>query len=251
MVSSSAPVPDVAAARIARFLAMTDARLGGLVEAVWVEGSIALGDFHAKHSDIDLVLLTRREVDDRERVAIRGRPAVQATWLTRERAATLAACDGGTGAVLAATLHRHGIAIRGPHPAEIVCDVDRATLSRAVLANLEAYWVPWLERARRHPLQRLATLHPRLIFWGVAGVPRQYVTIGEGRIVSKCAAVRVARERFDPRWHRILDEALRLRLGGARSAYASPFERRRDMIAFVEHAIEVTRRSCCASYSIQ
>jgi hypothetical protein len=59
--------------------------------------------------------------------------------------------------------------------------------------------------------------------------------------VSKCAAIAFVRERCDARWHRILDEGLRLRLGGSPPRYRSPFERRREMLAFLEHAIERTR----------
>ena len=116
-------------------------------------------------------------------------------------------------------------------------------------SNTRSYWKSWLERARRGPLlEQLKALHPWGIAWGTLGVPRQYVTVIEGQIVSKSAGARYVRDKFGPRWHRILDEALRLRLGGRGLYPWSPFERRRDMLAFLEEAIE---RTLAASSSLR
>jgi len=236
----SESIPPAAAVQISRFLAVADQILPEVVEAVWIEGSIALGDFRRK-SDVDLFVVTTRPTSESERRSLRisGRPPLQVAFGTWQEVATLGSC--GLGAVTAVTLHRHGIAVRGLHPSTVVHDVDRATLAAAMRGNLEAYWVPWLERARRGLIDRVKTLHPWMIEWGVAGVPRQYITIIEGRIVSKTVAMQHVRERFDRPWHRILDEALRLRTGGAGRGYGSPLARRRDMLAFLEHAIERTR----------
>jgi hypothetical protein len=92
----------------------------------------------------------------------------------------------------------------------------------------------------------MGSLHARAIEWGAAGVPRQYVTVTEGRIVSKSAALRHVREHFDQRFHRIIDEALRLRAGSSARQYINPFARRRDMVGLLEHAIARTRRAAVA-----
>jgi len=54
--------------------------------------------------------------------------------------------------------------------------------------------------------------------------------LATGVMTSKCGAGRYARETFDPRWHRIVDESLSLRTGGAegRRGYRDPVARRRD-----------------------
>jgi hypothetical protein len=178
---------------------------------------------------------------ERRRVRLPGRPPLQVEWTTWDALPQLPSAHGGLGAVTAATLHRHAIGVRGPRPSEVVADVDHATLAARVHANLASYWRPWLERARHDLLRCVTTLHPRLIEWGVVGVPRQYVSIVEGESVSKSEAVRRVRPVFDACWHRILDEALRLRSGTAGSLYRSPFARRHDMLGFLEHAIESTR----------
>jgi hypothetical protein len=210
---------------------------------VWVEGSIALGDFQPRVSDIDLFVVSTQSFTARERRPVRpwGGPRLQVTWSTWDALPALPTSNHGLGAVSAATLHRHGIAVRGPRPGDVVADVTHATLVGAMASNVEWYWRQWLARARTSLAGRLTTLHPRGIAWGVLGVPRQLVSVLEGTIVSKSQAGRYARARFEPRWHRIVDEALRLRLGeGAGRQYRSPFARRRDMLAFLDHAIDRT-----------
>src|SRR5262245_33475009 len=127
-------LPPAAAARASAFLAALDARLPGEVLAVWVSGSIALGDFWPRASDVDLVVVTRREArpGERARATPRGRPALEVAWMTPADLPGLAASGGGLGAVLAATLHRHGISIRGPRPEELVPDVGHAALAAAM-----------------------------------------------------------------------------------------------------------------------
>ncbi len=251
MQDSFSKLPLEAAARIGSYLTSVDALLPGRVDAAWIEGSIALGDFQPRISDIDIVLVTRGQLPaprELRRVHSGGRPRLAVDWLRWDSLATLGA-SGSLRVVTAATLHRYGIVVRGPHPATVVPDIDRAVLTDAMRSNLESYWVEWLRRARRNLVERLTTLHPRRIEWGVLGVPRQYVSIVEGDIVSKSAAGRYVRTRFDGRWARIVDEALRLRLGGPGANYASPFERRREMLAFLEYAIERTRKATFAPRS--
>jgi len=225
-------LPPRAARPIARFVERADRVMPGVVVAIWAGGSIALDDFQ-RGSDIDLLVATTREASPEERARARI-AGVEVEWTT------LTTPFAGLAALTAATVHRSGITIRGPNPADVLPDLAHAELTAIMRANLVAYWVPWLAAARTRPFDRVKALHPTCIQWGVFGVPRQYVTVREGRIVSKTAGARIARDELGPRWHRILDEALRLRHGERGSLYASPFERRRDMLAFVEHAIEQT-----------
>nr|WP_240943140.1 aminoglycoside adenylyltransferase domain-containing protein [Planosporangium thailandense] len=75
--------------------------------------------------------------------------------------------------------------------------------------------------------------------WAVLGVSRLHHTLATGGVISKTAAGEYARGRFDPRWHAIIDEALRIRRGGtARGSYRSPLRRRRDTLAFVDHVLD-------------
>lgn len=222
-------LPPVARRQVDWFLSRVDRLLPGLVTGAWVGGSIALGDYHP-HSDVDLLVATTRALtaEERRRASIRGADVM---WTSPE-----VPLDGLL-AVTSATIHRHGISVRGA-PATDVPDVEHSKLATIVRANLRAYWIPWLASARGRLLQHLACLHPRRVEWGVFGVPRQIVTITDGRIVSKTAGVLHVRSLVDARWHPILDDAVRTRRG-EHTHYASRFVRRRDMLGFVAHAIEV------------
>lgn len=228
-------LPADAAASVARFCATADEQLPGQVEAVWVEGSLALGDYHPHVSDIDLVVMTRKPLEPRQRLRV---PApLSVLWTTRGGLATLHP-------ITAATLHRAGIAVRGPGPRTLVHDVSRAELTAYLIGNLDAYWQPWLARACRDPLFRTTCLHALRVQWGAFGVPRQYVTAVDGTIVSKTAAARRMRDVLDPRHHRILDEVVRLRTGAGRRQYGLPFgafARATDMLALLADAIRATR----------
>jgi len=237
-------LPTDVAARLAVFIDRLDRALPGRVEAAWLEGSLALDDFHPRVSDVDLVLVTRAPVAPAECARVRRwqsrreRPPIAVAWWTWDEVAMTAARDCAR-IVSAAILHRHGIALRGPHPSTVVPDVAAADLVGAMLQNLD-YWRAWRRRALRRPIGYLKSLHPQSVAWGVLGVPRQYVTVREGRVVSKLAAAAYVRERFAPRWHRVLDEAVRLRTGAPGPRYASPFARRREMLGFLEYAIART-----------
>jgi hypothetical protein len=225
-------LPSDAAASISRFVTTLDERLPGQVEAVWVEGSLVLGDYQAGLSDIDLVVMTRTPLAHHQRV--RAPWPLSITWTTRGALATLHP-------ITAATLHMAGLAVRGESPRTLVHDVPRVELIAYLRANLATYWEPWRERARRNPLFRLSCLHAGRVQWGAFGVPRQYVTAVDGTIVSKTAAARRMRNVVDARHHRILDEVLRLRTGAGRRRYRSPWARSADMLALLDDTLRVTR----------
>lgn len=58
---------------------------------------------------------------------------------------------------------------------------------------------------------------------------------------SKSGAAHYAARTFPERWHRVIEEALRLR-SGARSHYRNPLTRRRDVLAFGRMAIDDAHR---------
>ncbi|GAA3102449.1 aminoglycoside adenylyltransferase domain-containing protein [Nonomuraea salmonea] len=98
--------------------------------------------------------------------------------------------------------------------------------------------------------------------WVVTGVSRLHYTLATGEIASKTDAALHALETFPERWHRVVNEALRLRQDDSaqpsfaglvscfgehfgtprRSLYGSPFERRRDVLEFAGHVIVAGHR---------
>ena len=110
--------------------------------------------------------------------------------------------------------------------------------------NLDSYWRRLLERgARLLTPYGIAGLTAYACEWCVLGVSRLHYTLATGRIASKEGAGIYARETFPGRWHRLIEEALRIRrASGRRSLYRSPFARRRDVLAFTDWVIADAHR---------
>jgi hypothetical protein len=255
-VVHSGPIRDVLDA----YLAGVDREAPGLVEGLYLVGSIALDDYRPGASDVDFVAVTRSsptatDVDALRRAHERlarahRRPFLDGAYVTwAELAADPASAAPGPGVhegrlhprggrdpVAWHTLARHGVRVRGPSSADLTVWTDRAALTAWCRGNLDDYWRRWYESAAR-PLSRrsLACLGSWGPAWAVLGVSRLHYTVATGEITSKDGAGRYAREVFPARWHPIIDECLRLRRGEA--GRSRRFVRRRDTLAFLEMAL--------------
>ncbi|WP_052423554.1 nucleotidyltransferase domain-containing protein [Nonomuraea candida] len=257
------------------YLSVADAEAPGLVEGLYLEGSAALGDYRPGTSDVDFVAVTAgpppAAVLERIHTRMGAHPfeGVYLTWddlghdpaglgeRPRARAGRLVR-RGGLDPVTWHTLARHGLVCRGPKPSELKIWNDPAALAAWTDRNLDLYWRRLVVRASR-PFTPwgLTCLGGYGVVWVVTGVARLHYTLATGEITSKTGAARHALEVFPERWHRVLNEALRLReedtatpaLPGViaglgdhfgtprRSLYGSPVERRRDVTGFGEAAI--------------
>ncbi|MEV0248500.1 aminoglycoside adenylyltransferase domain-containing protein [Nocardia sp. NPDC050712] len=258
------PVPPIVAEAAARFLALIDAEAPGTVEGLYVEGSVALDDFHPDSSDIDFVVVGTELPDTAvlERVHARlraqsPRPFVDGIYLNWDDLAAGPAAVGDRpmslqGRLTAGrhspvtwhTLADHGIALRGPAISALDIWTDPAALAAWQNTNLDEYWGRGLDRAA--PLFSRAGLGLLTDFgtvWTVTGVARLHYTLTNGGITSKAGAARHARNTFPERWHRLIDEALRIRLGtDRRSLYRTRLARRRDILAYGRMVIEDAHR---------
>ena len=254
------------------YLTEVDAMAPGLVEGLYLTGSAALGDFKtgspvtrwgpsgASSSDIDFVAVTSQRVDDSLRATLAARHdalrrrhrrpffnGIYVTWddLRRDpaRLSAYPAAHGGrfteeTGPptpVLWHELADHGRSVRGPQVTSVGIWTDQDALRAWCRENLAGYWRRWLDRSSRlvdpRGLSALTHFGPA---WGVLGVSRIDYTVSTGAITSKTGAGRHARMTFGPRWHRIVDECLRIRSSSSRRPiYPTAFARRREALRFV------------------
>lgn len=249
-----------------RYLSLVDQQAPGLVEGCYLTGSVALDDYRPGVSDVDFVTVTRQPLSGEALVAV-GRahtalgdgpaPSLDGWYVTWDDLAHDPAAAGqrprvhegrfdpdGNAAdpITWQILATRGVAVRGPGREQVEVLVDRELLAGWLHGNLDSYWRPWLRRSRRL-LSRpgVASLTPWGPVWGVLGVSRIHCTLATGEIVSKRRAGEYAQESFDPRWRRIVTEALRLRCGEGGARYRSRFARRRDTLDFVEMAIGSAR----------
>ncbi|WP_197410840.1 nucleotidyltransferase domain-containing protein [Devosia epidermidihirudinis] len=242
-----------------RLIGLLDELLPGQLEAFYLVGSVAQGDYQAGQSDIDFVAVMSPPI---ELAAL----ATAHTTLHQEFPGTdcdgiyllpgeLSRPPGGQGIAVRAgkvnpnsaeerspvvwqVLAEDGIALRGRVADDSWVAVDRAATVDYSRANLQGYWRSWLE-ARRHltSAEGETLLIDEAVVWGALGVARVHATIVNARVPSKTAAAAHALVVF-PEYAEIISEALRLRTDplGA-SAYQSPLARRHELIGFMDAVI--------------
>lgn len=190
-------------------LPLLDRFVAGVTEAVaplavWAHGSLALGDYQAGRSDLDLLAVVATEPDptrverlhrdlDPEPLADKlhcsylvldeiADPTLRhLTWAHREimrRPVT---------PVTRRELAAGGRTLAGAPPADLIPDVSDAVLADFVRADLAGFW----RRATRHPARWLQDVWVDL---GMVTVARAGVTLTEGRLITKREALDVLAE---------------------------------------------------------
>ena len=223
---------------VSAYLQAVDAEAPGLLEGLYLTGSVALGEFRPHCSDIDFVAVTARRPDASALAALgrangrlrrlRPRPYFDGLYVTWDEFAHDPAAAGGAAysykgtfrargggpadPVAWYTVAHHGVQCRGPHPSSLDIRVDADGLARWTLNNLDTYWRTLLDQSSRfsHP-QSLIAVTSWGAAWIVLGVSRLHCTLATGEIVSKEAAGCYALEIFPAQWHRVLHEGLRIR----------------------------------------
>jgi hypothetical protein len=236
----------------ATYLDLADRYAPGLVRGLYLQGSLALGDYRPGISDIDFVAVVsgtpdlrtlatvhadlRRahgsvffdglyvEEDDlrRDPAALPPGPAVH-EWRVQP--------ESGFERHLVTwhVLAQGGVAVRGPAVAELDIYTDWPALAASTRENLAGYWTWWRNVTARGP----AGFSARATSWGVLGAARLRHTLAAGRVTSKTEAAGYALETYDERWHRVIREALRIRIGGP-ALYRGPLRRHADLLGFLD-----------------
>lgn len=251
-----APVVDAITQRL---IGLLDEALPGQLEAFYLVGSVAQGDYRDGQSDVDFVAVLAEPVDLAVLAAVHTSLALAFRGLDCDgiylQPDALSAPPAGRGIAVRAgkvmassdeerhpvvwmLLADNGIALRGRVPDGSWIAADRGAAIAYSRANLQGYWRHWLE-TRRRPVstEGMSLLSDDALTWGALGVARLHATIATGHVSSKTAAAAHALTAF-PDHARIIAEALRLRTDpAAPSGYRSPLARRRDLIAFMDTVI--------------
>src|SRR5690349_7048262 len=177
MAESLAATPYAEVNAVLRhFLAETTSILGDHFVGLYLSGSLALGDFDPRNSDIDLIVVTTATLSDDRVDALGAMHAqfaagaspwahkIEAVYIPREAFQrgpppcarypvlekdtpfALAPLEDGW-PVQAYTLREHGIAVVGPEPRTFIPPVDPAEMNRAGFGIA----VQWREQAHTDP----------------------------------------------------------------------------------------------------
>ena len=222
------------------YLALLDEAVPGLVEGLYLHGSLGFGEWYPGRSDVDFVAVTsgrpdsaavRRLAEVHERLGDTfPRPAYDGSYVTWEDLARPAdqcpdvPCtlggywyDEGRVDVNPVTWHelaRHGVTVRGPQLEDVAIRTDQHALRAYTHANLTEYWAEQAAAVRQFPAEAAKAEN---MAWFVLGVPRLHHLLATDRLTSKDGAGRHAVEAFGDQWRVLVAEALAYRATGARA----------------------------------
>jgi hypothetical protein len=258
-------IPESVRPILETYTSLIDEQRPGLISAFYVVGSIALGGFDERFSDIDFVAVLGHPATPTDIEAIRSIHKIVQDAFPKSKlsGSYLQAGDLGkferevrphpyyqdgnfheTGyfeinSVTWWVLKNHGIAIWGTHPEALPFTVDWDLLITRMYENLNSYWKSWTTR----PDAFLAMLSDWGIQWTVLGVLRQYYTFQEHSIATKLAAGHYALNRLPQRWHRIVHEAIDIRQGSRCRHYRSRILRLVDAVRFLRFIVQTSNDS--------
>jgi hypothetical protein len=229
-------------------------------------GSIALGEFNERFSDIDFVtVLNRRatsaeieKVCDIHRAIERSHPRweMSGSYILpqdlgkldhevkphphyHDRVLHLNNCSD-LNSVTWWELKNYGITIIGETARDLPFTVDWDLLIARMKQNLNSYWAGWAKR----PGRVLMLYSDWGIQWAITGVLRQFYTFRENSITTKVRAAYSALGCLPTRWHKLIQEAIDIRKGKKDSAYQLKFWRMIEAATFLRYIIQ----TCNTSY---
>lgn len=244
------------------FLSLVDEALPGLVEGLYLHGSLGFGEWYDGRSDIDYVAVLAERPTPETVDALRGvhdevattfqRPPFDGFHLTWDDLARpsyscpdVPCTQGGlfheearldVHPVTWHELARHGVTVRGPALSEVEIWTDEAALRSYTRENLASYWREEADALARFPGEAGRS---ETVAWCVLGVSRLHHLLATGALTSKTGAGRYALARFGEGWRSVVTEALALRVTGETSGAYDQDEARRaaDVIAFTDMVV--------------
>ncbi len=244
-------------------LASVGAILGDHLVGMYLYGSLALGDFDPRGSDIDAIVVTDAELSDSVFAALRDMHArfdasgspwarkIEAAYIPRDAlrpddptAARYPQIEKGGALVLdylesgwvvqCYILREHGVVVAGPSPHALVAPIDPRDMRRAAAVHADV----WAEQARHDP-DWLAWVRRRdNQAFVVLTLCRMLYTLDTGTVASKPVATRWAGTALANRWAALIERAL----SGQHEGGDAPDADVRDAIALVDYTVERSRQ---------
>lgn len=263
MVSSE---PNVLQPLLTEYVQLLEQELAGCIEAVYLVGSIALGAFDVRFSDIDFIAVMSRPARQDEIRRLRsvhqtirtkyprwGMEGSYFQWADLGRPKDQVApypcyhdnrfhphAYHDLNLVAWWMLKNRGIAVRGPATETLAFTVDWDQLIAEMRVNLNTYWRSWTRR----PVRLALLLSDWGIQWTVLGVLRQFYTFRENAIISKVEAGQYALSCLPERWHPLVREAINIREAKADSYRRSRTARAMVAVRFLRYII-----ATCGEYA--
>jgi len=236
-----------------------------VVESIYLYGSTALGDYVEGSSDIDFMAILRHPPSEEDIAAIASAHAeVEANLPNTDMMGAYMLADElgksyGEISVLLTyyekrfrtdrsgadinpvtwwILKHHGLRVYGPGIA-FRYETDPKHLADYVIANLNTYWVGWIERLEHQlnglPEEVTAEQLDFAVEWCTLGMLRQLYTVKEQGVKSKIAAGDYGLQVIPAKWHHLIEEAISIKKMNPVRFYYDNVVRLTDLIALLQY----------------
>ena len=247
----------------AHYLALAEEHVPGLVEGLYLLGSLGWGEWYDGRSDVDFLAVTRERPDPGPLRVLHAElgqafphPWFSGSYVTcadlRRSPQELPDVPGilegewrdagpGPSPVEWHQLAHHGIRVHGPAIQDLDVHADEQELRRYSHRNLTEYWAPEVSKLEE---DREQARRPDLVEWFVLGISRLHHVIATGTQTSKDGAGHHALDVFGrERWRPVVAEALTHRAIGEASGFwaGREDELAGDVLAFCRMALDAGR----------
>lgn len=255
-------IPPAIAPLLDSLVAELETALAGNLTGIYVSGSVALGEYDALESDIDLAVATEHPLSDPELAALAAlrdrlpprsneHPEYEIDVIDR---ATLRRFMPGQRHVKVCwdeevnwipyrpssvferwTLREHGVTLRGPHPMTLIDPIAPEDCAEAARGELIARWRNW--SGGHWPRSAIQT------YLGAQGyevetVCRALYTSRRGEMIAKRDAIAWGLENLPDRWRPLLEWSR-----SVRRKWEAGDSRAKEVMAFLEWAVTEVHRS--------
>jgi hypothetical protein len=136
-------------------------------------------------------------------------------------------------------LAEHGIPLYGPSPSDLGFHVSWVDLRNALTYNVVEYWPSKIAFPNLF-------LDDEWVMDGVLTVCRIFYTLTERNVTSKLRAGQFAMNCLSRRWHVVIKEAMRLKVGRLEPVmFSSKTERADEVTAFLNYLLELCKSLLC------
>jgi hypothetical protein len=247
------------------FLDLADELLPGLVEGLYLHGSLGFGEWYDGRSDVDYVAVLSHRPDTAATQALGElhddlaetfpRPPLDGPHVTWEDLARSSydcpdvpcTLDGafrvGRVDLHPVTWHelaRHAVTVRGPEPARVRVHADEHELRTYAAGTLEDYWTARIEKLRNAPEDQAPGAET--VAWFVLGTSRLHHLLATHTLTSKTGAGHYAVAAFGQRWRPLVSEALAVRVTGDLTGAMSGDELAAEVVEFSSMVVETGLR---------
>lgn len=238
------------------------------IESIYLYGSIALGNFIEGTSDIDFIIIVREPLNESsiQAISVAHQEVENEFPLTDMMGAYILANDvgkplgemdfvityynkqvhsNGYGADINPItwwiLKNDGIKVYGSDMS-LDYDADIKILVEYVVANLNTYWISWINRLEEqltisqfYDQESVTKQLDEAVEWGTLGMLRQLYTVKEHAIKSKVQAGHYGITTIPEQWHKLIYEAIHIKQLSDDRLYNNNEKRLTDLVALLRY----------------